>query len=65
MEGAIELTNHSKMHLFDVDLAPSGPTIKESNTTIPGTALVAPVATPLGLLGVSLTDDPGRIPLND
>ncbi|KAF9515061.1 hypothetical protein BS47DRAFT_1294493 [Hydnum rufescens UP504] len=48
---------YRKMHLFDVDLGPSGPTIKESNTTIPGTTLVAPVVTPIGLLGLQTCYD--------
>ena len=42
-----------QMHLFNVDLAPAGPTLKESDTTSPGTSLSIPVQTPVGSLGVS------------
>ena len=41
------------MQLFNVDLAPAGPTLKESDTTIPGINLSMPVQTPVGSLGVS------------
>lgn len=52
-EGEIGLP-YRKRHLFDVDLAPTGPTIKESNTTIPGSSRQAIIAsTPVGRLGVS------------
>ncbi|KAF8324036.1 carbon-nitrogen hydrolase [Clavulina sp. PMI_390] len=55
-EGTI-LSSYRKVHLFDVDLAPDGPTIKESNTTIPGDELTAPVVTPVGLLGLQTCFD--------
>ncbi|KAG8966315.1 Carbon-nitrogen hydrolase [Tulasnella sp. 425] len=53
-------TAHSnpEVHLFDVDLAPEGPTIKESNTTVAGTAPAEPVpATPVGTLGLQTCFD--------
>lgn len=55
-EGAVTGT-YRKMHLFDVDLAPNGPTIRESNTTIPGSDLVPPVPTPIGSLGLQTCFD--------
>lgn len=43
------------MNLFDVDLAPDGPTMKESNTTVRGRELVRPIpSTPVGNLGVCM-----------
>lgn len=41
---------YRKTHLFDVDIK-GGITIKESDTTIPGSRLEAPVESPLGKLG--------------
>ncbi|KAG8859684.1 Carbon-nitrogen hydrolase [Tulasnella sp. 330] len=49
---------YQKMKLFDVDLAPNGPTIKESNTTIPGDELHPPIPnTPVGNLGLQTCFD--------
>ncbi|KAG8902624.1 hypothetical protein FRB99_004312 [Tulasnella sp. 403] len=49
---------YRKMRLFDVDLAPAGPTMKESDTTKAGTQLVAPVPnTPVGNLGLQTCFD--------
>ncbi|KAG9031184.1 Carbon-nitrogen hydrolase [Tulasnella sp. JGI-2019a] len=46
------------MNLFDVDLAPNGPTMKESNTTIPGEELTPPIPnTPVGNLGLQTCFD--------
>ncbi|KAL8276155.1 hypothetical protein RQP46_011449 [Phenoliferia psychrophenolica] len=42
---------YRKVHLFDVDIA-GGATILESNTTIPGDALLPPAATPIGAVGL-------------
>lgn len=42
---------YRKLHLYDVDIQ-NGPTILESNTTIPGESLKAPVSTSFGKLGV-------------
>ncbi|WFD37988.1 beta-ureidopropionase [Malassezia japonica] len=42
---------YRKLHLYDVDIQ-NGPSILESNTTIPGTELRAPVDTPVGKLGL-------------
>ncbi|KAG9045539.1 Carbon-nitrogen hydrolase [Tulasnella sp. UAMH 9824] len=50
-EGDIS-ASYRKVHLFDVDLAPDGPTMKESDTTIAGTTPAEPVPnTPVGTLG--------------
>ncbi|KAK4702631.1 hypothetical protein P7C70_g3592, partial [Phenoliferia sp. Uapishka_3] len=38
---------YRKVHLFDVNIA-GGATILESNTTMPGSAILDPVATPIG-----------------
>jgi len=51
------LSSYRKMHLFDVDLAPAGPTVKESATTIPGTSISDPVQTPVGNLGLQTCFD--------
>lgn len=45
---------YRKLHLYDVDIL-NGPSILESNTTIPGDTLVPPVDTPLGRIGVRET----------
>jgi len=45
------------MHLFDVDLSPTGPKILESATTIPGKDLVEPISTPIGKLGLQTCYD--------
>ncbi|KAG8923390.1 Nitrilase [Tulasnella sp. 418] len=46
------------MNLFDVDLSPNGPTIKESDTTIRGTTLESPIPdTPVGNLGLQTCYD--------
>lgn len=45
---------YRKLHLYDVDIL-NGPSILESNTTIPGDKLVPPVDTPLGRIGVRVT----------
>ncbi|WFD47512.1 beta-ureidopropionase [Malassezia furfur] len=42
---------YRKLHLYDVDIL-NGPSILESNTTIPGDKLVPPVDTPLGRIGL-------------
>jgi len=49
---------YRKIHLFDVDLAPLGPTLKESNTVIAGTTLLPPIpGTPVGDLGLQTCFD--------
>lgn len=48
---------YRKLHLYDVDIQ-NGPSILESNTTIPGTELRAPVDTPVGKLGVRFGSNP-------
>jgi len=49
---------YRKIHLFDVDLAPAGPRIKESDTTKPGSILSSPIhGTPVGNLGLQTCYD--------
>ncbi|KAF8337037.1 putative NIT2-nitrilase [Cantharellus anzutake] len=55
-DGSI-ISKYRKVHLFDVDLSPTGPKILESATTIPGTEIVAPVSTPIGKLGLQTCYD--------
>lgn len=42
---------YQKLHVFDVDLRPDGPLIKESDSTEPGHEIVPPFKTPLGEIG--------------
>lgn len=54
-----------QVHLFDVDLAPDGPTIRESNTTISGDSDQSPLIrnTPVGNIGVSIFPYTLNLPL--
>lgn len=47
---------YRKIHLFDVNIA-NGPILMESNNTVPGTQLVAPVPTPAGRVGLGICYD--------
>ncbi|GJP50024.1 hypothetical protein CLOM_g9178 [Closterium sp. NIES-68] len=46
---------YRKIHLFDVDV-PGGPVLKESNSTLPGSAVVSAVS-PVGKLGLTVCYD--------
>ncbi|KAL2914778.1 Carbon-nitrogen hydrolase [Polyrhizophydium stewartii] len=47
---------YRKLHLFDVNIT-NGPTLMESSSTIPGSQLVPPVATPFGAVGLATCYD--------
>jgi predicted amidohydrolase len=53
--GEIE-AQYSKLHLFSASIK-DGPTIRESNTTQPGTQLLSPISTALGPLGLLICFD--------
>lgn len=42
---------YQKLHVFDIDLRPHGPKIRESDSTEPGPEVVHPYQTPLGNVG--------------
>lgn len=42
---------YQKLHVFDIDLRPKGPKLKESDSTEPGNEIVPPHQTPLGNVG--------------
>ncbi|KIW26565.1 uncharacterized protein PV07_09650 [Cladophialophora immunda] len=42
---------YQKLHLFDLDLRPNGPRLKESDSTEPGHEIVSPFSTSLGKIG--------------
>lgn len=42
---------YQKLHVFDIDLRPHGPKLKESDSTEPGHEVVTPYQTPLGNVG--------------
>ncbi|XP_041841078.1 deaminated glutathione amidase isoform X3 [Melanotaenia boesemani] len=48
---------YRKSHLFDVELAEKGVSLKESSFTIPGPSLVSPVQTPIGKVGLGICYD--------
>ncbi|XP_059210899.1 deaminated glutathione amidase isoform X2 [Centropristis striata] len=48
---------YRKSHLFDVELPEKGVSLKESAFTIPGPALVPPVQTPIGKVGLGICYD--------
>uniref|UniRef100_A0A8D3DKY2 Deaminated glutathione amidase n=1 Tax=Scophthalmus maximus TaxID=52904 RepID=A0A8D3DKY2_SCOMX len=48
---------YRKSHLFDVELPEKGVSLKESAFTIPGPALVSPVQTPIGKVGLGICYD--------
>ncbi|XP_022533804.1 deaminated glutathione amidase isoform X2 [Astyanax mexicanus] len=48
---------YRKGHLFDVELANRGVSLKESAFTIPGPSLVPPVETPVGKVGLGICYD--------
>ncbi|XP_076145003.1 deaminated glutathione amidase isoform X1 [Alosa pseudoharengus] len=48
---------YRKGHLFDVELAEKGVSLKESSFTNPGTTLVPPVQTPIGKVGLAVCYD--------
>ena len=50
-EGKVEAC-YNKAHLFDLDI-PDKVRLCESDYTVPGDAMVAPVATPVGRVGLS------------
>jgi predicted amidohydrolase len=50
------LGSYRKIHLFDVDLGPDGPHLRESRSVRPGTTPVV-VDTPLGRIGLSICYD--------
>lgn len=49
-EGAIA-HRYQKLHLFDLDLRPDGPRLKESDSTEPGNVVVTPYSSPVGKVG--------------
>ncbi|CAB37598.1 bis(5'-adenosyl)-triphosphatase Nit1 [Schizosaccharomyces pombe] len=50
------ISRYSKAHLFDVEIK-NGPTLKESNTTLRGEAILPPCKTPLGKVGSAICFD--------
>ncbi|KAJ1553711.1 Carbon-nitrogen hydrolase [Nowakowskiella sp. JEL0078] len=54
-QGQISKT-YRKLHLFDVEIA-NGPILMESKTTLPGDAVVDPVDTPIGRVGLGICYD--------
>ncbi|XP_051631918.1 deaminated glutathione amidase isoform X24 [Manacus candei] len=50
------VSTYRKTHLFDVDL-PGGPSLRESGFTNPGPAILPPVDTPVGKLGLAVCYD--------
>lgn len=42
---------YQKLHVFDIDLRPDGPHLKESDSTEPGREIVPPHSTPVGKVG--------------
>ena len=48
---------YQKLHLFDVDLRPDGPDLKESDSVEPGMEIVPPVDTCVGKLGLLICFD--------
>ncbi|KAF9210509.1 Nitrilase [Podila verticillata] len=50
------VSSYRKIHLFDVNIA-NGPILMESNNTVSGTQLVAPVPTPAGRVGLGICYD--------
>lgn len=42
---------YQKLHVFDIDLRPNGPKLKESDSTEPGHEIAPPYQTPLGNVG--------------
>ncbi|XP_034532089.1 deaminated glutathione amidase [Notolabrus celidotus] len=48
---------YRKSHLFDVELPEKGVSLKESAFTIPGPALVPPIQTPIGKVGLGICYD--------
>lgn len=55
-EGSISHT-YRKLHVFDVDLRPNGPLLKESDSTMPGKSLGPPVSTAFGNVGMLICFD--------
>ncbi|XP_017293722.1 deaminated glutathione amidase [Kryptolebias marmoratus] len=55
-EGDI-MSVYRKSHLFDVELPEKGVSLKESAFTVPGPALVPPVQTPIGKVGLGVCYD--------
>ncbi|KAF9170561.1 Nitrilase [Mortierella sp. AD010] len=54
-QGSI-IESYRKIHLFDVDI-PNGPRLMESQNTVAGDKLVAPVSTPVGKVGLGICYD--------
>ena len=48
---------YQKLHLFDVDLRPDGPVLKESDSVEPGAEIVCPLDTVVGRLGPMICFD--------
>lgn len=48
---------YQKLHLFDVDLRPDGPVLKESDSVEPGVQIVSPIDTCTGKLGLLICFD--------
>jgi predicted amidohydrolase len=47
---------YQKLHMFDIDI-PGGPVLKESNTTEPGSTILAPFDTVVGKIGAAICFD--------
>ena len=47
---------YQKLHLFDVEIE-GGPVLRESNSVEPGTSILPPFQTPLGLMGLMICFD--------
>jgi deaminated glutathione amidase len=50
-------SRYQKIHLFDVDLGPGGPALKESASVEPGMEILPPIDTPVGKLGMMICFD--------
>lgn len=50
------VSTYRKIHLFDVDIK-YGPRLMESDSTLKGNAIVDPVSTPLGKIGLQICYD--------
>jgi predicted amidohydrolase len=48
---------YQKLHLFDVDLRPNGPRLKESDSVEPGVEIVPPMETVTGRVGMMICFD--------
>ena len=50
------IQRYQKLHLFDIEIK-NGPVLRESNSVEPGTAILPPFQTPLGIVGLMICFD--------